>query len=470
MNSGFGSVDALLVNPPLLKYDAGPPAGFVSLIAASRLAGLRVAAFDANALFLARQRPAKPPAQEGPIGDHARPNGSLGHLKPAFYKDMGLVGAPETWHYAWFGESELDDLMAQPDPLELGKLLNRIDEDRPAIVGFSVLVAPQLLWTLLACRRIRQRFPETRLVLGGAYPSAMRLQQSPDLARIWLAHADLIVMGKAEGRWKELVRQSRSAEFPRGILQGDEVWLPARMSGVDDLFAGYRCPEPMVPLQTSIGCPYGKCDFCSYPLVEPQVARIDDDDDYTAHVRAGVETAARLGGALVIKDSLVMPREIGRLCRVIAGRVPFAICTSVDALDNVGCLIEAQRAGLHTIELGVEVTDEDLLRRAGKRRRKGALERVLTAASQAGIYLVLNIIMGLVDQTEEQAWAEFHYLLEELPELYPDLRYSLEVNALEIERGTPLARRFPKLQWGPYAMAAEREVSPWVMELVRVAR
>ena len=125
-----------------------------------------------------------------------------------------------------------------------------IDYDGADLVGLSFLT-PAAYRAYEIADRFRKN--NVRVVLGGVHVSAM-----PDEAAL---HADAIVLGEAEGVWKELIE-----DFGRGSLRKvyketslfDLARLP--MARRDLLKRKYYASTNVI--QASRGCPFN-CEFCS---------------------------------------------------------------------------------------------------------------------------------------------------------------------------------------------------------------
>ena len=154
------------------------------------------------------------------------------------------------------------------EPFDLGVFLSFLQDPAP-IIGLSCM-ANLLPFTLLAAEALRQRYPQSTIVLGGVGSKSVEdkiLRRFPQI--------DIICRGEGEVTGPELVatlKNNGDLSRVNGISwrsQGDVVHNPARQRKTDldaipfpafhkiDLsrYAGYG-------LMTSRGCPY-PCTFCS---------------------------------------------------------------------------------------------------------------------------------------------------------------------------------------------------------------
>jgi radical SAM superfamily enzyme YgiQ (UPF0313 family) len=92
----------------------------------------------------------------------------------------------------------------------------------------------------------------TKVVLGGIHPTIL-----PDEA---LQHADSVVIGEAEGVWKNLLEDIISGHLKQKYNDPDpdlSIYIPKNFAKILR-----RKPFNILPVITTRGCPYD-CDFCS---------------------------------------------------------------------------------------------------------------------------------------------------------------------------------------------------------------
>lgn len=126
--------------------------------------------------------------------------------------------------------------------------IDRIDLDKHYdLVGISCMTtsAPRAYQLSSAFRN-----KGAKVVLGGIHPTVM-----PDEA---IAHCDCVVMGEAEGCWRELIhdfKQNRLKKFYRSF-NSDLAKFPIPRLNHN------KTPFNVTPIFCSRGCPY-HCEFCS---------------------------------------------------------------------------------------------------------------------------------------------------------------------------------------------------------------
>ena len=438
---------ALLVIPPLLKVVNGPLLGPAMLVGAGRRAGHVVTLLDLNAQWLdaGRLRAAHDEQVQGAfLGDHDRP-AWVRDLEDSYHRDVAAavgLSATQVQQMTLQHEAVLQAAralaaseFAEPWP----RLLRA--QAQPQVVGISVMYAGQVLSALALSRLVRERWPHAMIVWGGAHVTA--------LAEEIAAHAiygelvDRFVFGYAEATWVELLDAVASGREPPPEVcrAGQRRWLRAKEDGTvvpafDDL-ARYAGRRLTLPAQVSRGCSYGKCTFCTYPAIEAQARALP-----VAPALEAVQLAAAHGGVVSFKDSFLTVALLDELAERIAGRVRWSACTRFSSELDDARLQKLAAAGCATLELGLETLTRAGQRVARKAQSGPLVQAVLRAAAQAGIALVINYMMGFPGverQEEERTLADLQRELNELREL-PGLRSHLELNDLQVERGSAMGR------------------------------
>lgn len=156
----------------------------------------------------------------------------------------------------------------------------------PDLVGMSLLHAGQVIPAAALSMVVKELWPKNRVVWGGPHISGMGVNAiQQDLARRqWVTAADTFVTGHAEETFVALLDQHLSSQ-PSIInaTNHQRVVHPGLIQG----FRGRRSVIPMFenldwyddpPIllaQSTLGCAYGRCAFCTYPAMEPIPTKLD---------------------------------------------------------------------------------------------------------------------------------------------------------------------------------------------------
>lgn len=312
---------------------------------------------------------------------------------------------------------------------------------RPHFLGVSLLWSGQVVAGLSVAILAQAVWPGVPVIFGGPHVTALAEQISRDPRHGALV--DGFVAGYAEGTVVQMLEgDPRAAEgvFRAGaglLVRARELWSPAVFEGL----SAYGVPRLVLPSQTSRGCAYGRCRFCTYAHQEGRYRSCE-----LGHVEPVVRLAEASSADLSFKDAYLLPGRLDRLATLVSGRVQFAACTRVNPGLTRPRLSRWTDGGLRTLELGVEALDPDLLQLVDKRQSWQHLEGILEAAADLPLHLILNVIFGWPGQTLEDALSGLSLLTEELPRRFPRTRFSVEGNLLQLCRGAPLAAEHG--QWG----------------------
>lgn len=460
---------SILVVPPLVKSLAGPLAGPTWLAGVAHAEGARLDVVDLNARWLRSVHPWRLPDLGGPSGDHAKPVGGLRvaarawglatrrslprHIPERGCEGRGLradfggvYGAAEHLSRGW-----------------MGRWVSRwLGAERPRMVGVSVLWEGQVLGALAASIVARRRWPGVPVIWGGAHVTAM----FPEIVRDarYGRHVDGFVAGYAEETFRAMLRGdplaapgvAAAGRPPSSPTAEDPTVVPFLRDA-----SLYGSPRLTLPLQASRGCAYGRCTFCTYPAVEGRFRGLPQ-----ATVRQTADDAIRRGAELAMRDAFATPRNLERVASVVDGRTGFAATTRLVPRLGRRRLIGLVRAGLRTLELGVETVDPELLVLVDKRQAPEAVRGWLADAAGLDLRLVLNVMFGFPGQSLEDAVRTRELFDIELRRRFPRTRFTVERNLLQLERRSPMAASPDRyditiLGSAPWSSVLAWDAPPW---------
>ena len=190
------------------------------------------------------------------------------------------------------------------------------------------------------------------VVVGGYHPSFL-----PDEA---LDHADAVVIGDAEGVWRDVVADARRGTLQR-IYRSDRQ--PALEGVVYDrtIFCGLHYP-PIAAVQVGRGCRYA-CDFCSiHAFYGSQVRQRS-----AADVVADIESTGRRN-VLIVDDNIFNDRQkAAELFRALVPlRIRWGCQVTIDVASDGPLLDLMAESGCMAALVGFESLDADNLRQMNK--------------------------------------------------------------------------------------------------------
>lgn len=322
---------------------------------------------------------------------------------------------------------------------------------QPVVVGVSVLYAGQIVWAHAVTRVVRELWPGTMVVWGGPHVTALADCIAKD--NRYAAAADGFVAGHAEVTWVEILRTVASGRpLPEAVGKaGQGSWPRAHAAPLTSpAFANLADygPRLTLPVQTTIGCAYARCGFCTYPAVEGSVRDLD-----LAVLDPVIALARAHGAVIAVKDSLVLPDRLLTIADRIGGEVEWSACTKANSRLNKDLLQRLHDGGCRTLELGVETLLPASQRLIHKIQDADLLFRILDAASGTGIALVLNYITGFPGEDPSAAEGAKRRLESALKTRRPALTSKLEHHTFELDRLAPLS--------GPQRPEGLRVVGSW---------
>jgi hypothetical protein len=266
------------------------------------------------------------------------------------------------------------------------RLRRLLEEDQPAVAGFSLNYLSQALSTFAMIGFLRKECPGLFIVLGGGLVTSWvkRLGRRNPAAGL----ADRLVAGPGESALLALVGTASAAKTH---LTPDYDSLP---------LARYFSPGPIVPYGGSSGCYWNRCSFCPekaernrFLSVSPEKAVADlhmlsaKRSPALIHLLDNAVSTSMMKA--VIKDPPRAPwYGFARIGRHLADR---DFCT---ALRQSGCVM---------LKLGLESGDQGVLDRLEKGVDLEVASLALEMLKKAGIAAYVYLLFGTPAESEEEA-------------------------------------------------------------------
>lgn len=354
----------------------------------------------------------------------------------------------------------------QQGPLSDEKVLKRIEEFQPTVVGFST-ITHNFHQGLTLARAVKKRIGST-IIFGGVHPSTM-----PEVVQD--EAIDFAVIGEGERTMTELLEHlvegndafeeisgiaywdgtlKKTAPRER-ILNLDALPFPDRsdlpMSSYRDYVVG-SFMERKASVLGSRGC-NSDCSFCTSPYiwkrrwVTRSVGNILDE----------VESLLKDYGAQFIffrdDDFLVSSKRVKALCNEIIERdLQFHwFCMGKTTEVDKDILLRMREAGCVRIDYGLERFDDESLAAINKKTTMQSNMDAVEWTNQVGIFLTGNFILGFPDDTREklQRFARFilplnlDFISVQFATPFPKTRLREELIRNEIPFNTEISRYDP---------------------------
>jgi hypothetical protein len=483
-----GHLDALIVIPPPSPSNTNPPLGPAVLATVAARHGLRVDVLDLNAHVLKRFS-SHTLASGQTLGDHGKDRSVVATAAAWVFDNTGLrarrplhlpdaADAVAGMHYSLPDISQaVATAIQQPEPWRpwLQRELHAACNQPPAVVGVSLMGPSQVFVGLLVLALVREIWPATTTVLGGSHVTLL----ADDLRSDGRCRdvADVILSGHCEDEFAALV--SRLARRANGRIAVSPA--PARADAPFEYFPSFSESQLSLydrdlltfPVQFTRGCSYGRCTFCTYPVVEPQVTKLAP-----MAARRTIEALVHLHGVrrYSLKDSLFTAPMLRSFAEALMTEPVVPIRWSATTKANRALIPMAPflaESGLATVELGVETISQVGQQTFDKRADPTMVQDLVLALAEHGVTVVVNLIFGYPGERLQDAQAQLDWLAR-LGQAAPIGRVDCSLNMLEMVRGSPMIDRPPDgvelIGVAPWAFSYAWNAPPWRKEFSSVLK
>lgn len=316
---------------------------------------------------------------------------------------------------------------ALPDPAVefLERVAQSILDERPEVLALTLPWDTSIFYGMKLLRRLRRLAPRLPVIVGGSGLDShhFRLLEEP----AWYDVFDYALEGRAEEQLPVLMQAIAQGSDPgvtRNLFRRDGAGRVVRTESrlVEDLntapapdfsaipLRGYLLPDPVATFQTSLGCYYGKCTFCSelfrkdFRMRRPDLVVQDMVDIWQ---RTGITR-------FQIWDSLAPPRTLRRIAEEIAARgLPFQWMaeTKFEKPYLSEALVETlARGGCVFLFFGFESASPRVLELLDKGNDLTDVDRILDNLRRHGIRACTSWFIGFPGETEEEADTTYDFI------------------------------------------------------------
>jgi hypothetical protein len=355
-----------------------------------------------------------------------------------------------------FGAQKLQYFVENPPPL-LAMFVDEvvakwIDLLQPKSIGISCIGQEQLVFTLLIGRRIK-RLLNVPVFVGGTIFS--RIFERGSLPIDWFdRYFDVIVRNEGEkpvvGLVENLLHGRPVARDVPGTVYADASRIIASpacapltprelpVPDFDDLpLERYVTGNPSLPLLSSRGCYWGKCEFCHHGMVYGEKY-----GSYEAEtVLTTVQRYAHQYGAkhFAFNDEAIPPkiaRSIGRLFPDAASTSwAFTGLIKFEKFFESADFVNLRRIGFRSLYVGLESASERVLALMKKPNKKATIVRNLKDATNADIWMHCFLFFGFPGETENDAKETHDFIIE-----HSDIIGSFGSGSFSLEHNAPIFR------------------------------
>lgn len=352
-------------------------------------------------------------------------SGALGNLAMAYKAVSRATGAQvSASDYVHATLSPLNSAhlaLAADDPSALGTFsaLDAAAEEilaaGPEVVAVSVTYLSQALHSWALAGLLRRKGYQGLLVVGGALIGswAGKLSPASPALKVW----DAAVVGPGE-RFLAMMAATDKIPDREGVLAPKSgIWNPAPDSGHEAYsfsfkweglrWRDYAAPGGILPLAASRGCYWSRCAFCPEAGGEYRAA---DAETLARSLLAAREAGGP--GRAHFTDNALSPAHLKKLAANLNGeRFPWYGFARVEKkLVEPGFMDKLASGGCAMLQLGIETATPRLLKDMGKGATVELADRVVRAASEAGIRVFGYFLFGMPTETGDEARATLDWI------------------------------------------------------------
>jgi anaerobic magnesium-protoporphyrin IX monomethyl ester cyclase len=356
------------------------------------------------------------------------------------------------------------------------KLIPRILEQKPRLVGLSLMVEQQLLPALICANEIRKVAPDTHIVCGGGFISAIADKIGSRSSALFSV-IDSFICFDGENAILDLL-DSLEGKIPlesvTNIIWFDKAIKMVRHSRIEETGSLDLLQRPdfenldmslytrsTLPYYVSKGCSYGRCAYCSDPAYSSARSR-------SAH-RAVDEIEYLVDKykpkTLLFVDSYINPQQMVPIAKEIIDRgikISWVQQTRMDRFLTTEAIETFAAAGCTELWFGMETVNDRMIRLIRKGSKESIIRRILNDCCDRGIRVTLNCMIGFPTETLDEA-RETMSFIESLAQSYPSLTFKCNTGFVFVPRlsafgsnpqafGIQILNEYewsPRLEWIP---------------------
>ncbi|MFC0878808.1 B12-binding domain-containing radical SAM protein [Saccharicrinis sp. FJH2] len=318
--------------------------------------------------------------------------------------------------------------------------------ETPCLFGISIAANNQVVPAFTLAYFIKRHNKNSKVVIGGSWCTLVERELAKHLLQF--EFIDYMVVREGEVPLLKLIQALKNSSEPEQIngiyyKKNEEVLFNNSFENLSqDIlptpdFSGLHInpyfEKDTLPIQTSRGCYWGKCIFCSYPLIEQKFKQRNVDK-----VIEDIKRLQYLYGTKVFSfvDSLVSPSFAHKLSdRLIAENIiiEWVILARFEKQFTLELLRKMSKSGCTTICWGLESGNQRVLDVIQKNINLDVAENILIHSSSAKIHNRVLVMFGLPTETFLEANDTIDFIKRNNKNIH-----SLSYNFYHPEKNTPI--------------------------------
>ena len=324
-------------------------------------------------------------------------------------------------------------------------------EEKPEIIGISIVLRQQLFSTMTFCAMIKESFPDIHVTIGGNTVTRLRdvLPTTPQLFALF----DTAVVYEGETAFLQLVDAIGTDrdfnEIPNLLWRDDAGIHTSPVTSSENMadlpppdFDGlpmdrYFVPEPVLPYLATRGCYWGRCEFC------------DHGEGYTAGYRTKkiqeiIEEVRFLRDKYHTRhfhftDESYPPALFRKLTRQLKEHQLGIVWTThirfEKSLLDDEVWQDAEDSGCKFLHMGYESGSERVLKLMDKATTTDVIERSLELSSKHGVWNHIMGFFGFPGERYEDAKFSMQFLEDNREHVH-----SIGFGTFDLSKHTPVAK------------------------------
>ena len=294
-----------------------------------------------------------------------------------------------------------------------------MQQEKPEMVGISIVQQKQLIPTFTFCKMIKEEFPDVHITIGGNIVTRIRdeLQNQDKLFKA----IDSAVLYEGENAYLQLVEAVEQAKplsgLPNLIYRDDSGIHANKDVCSEDLsklpppdFDGlplekYFVPKLILPYLATRGCYWGRCTFCDHFQGYVEGFRTMQVDQIVKEIRFLKEKYNTR--YFHFTDESYPPALFRKLSqRLIEDKLDIVWTTHMrfeETLLDEQVWNDVQASGCRYLHFGYESGNQRVLKLMDKATKLDAIQTNLRMSSEAGIWNHIMGFFGFPGETKEEA-------------------------------------------------------------------
>ena len=294
-----------------------------------------------------------------------------------------------------------------------------MQQEKPGMVGISIVQQKQLIPTFTFCKMIKEEFPDVHITIGGNIVTRTR-DELKDQEQLF-ATIDSAVLYEGESAYLQLVSAVEQAKplakLPNLIYRDDSGIHANEDVCSEDLsklpppdFEGlpldkYFIPKLILPYLATRGCYWGRCTFCDHFQGYVEGFRTMQVDQIVEEIKFLKEKHNTR--YFHFTDESYPPALFRKLSqRLINDKVDIVWTTHMrfeETLLDEQVWKDVQASGCRYLHFGYESGNQRVLKLMDKATNLDAIQTNLRMSSEAGIWNHIMGFFGFPGETKEEA-------------------------------------------------------------------